>query len=205
MKLNNTKIIGITGGIATGKSTVSNIIKKAGYVVIDGDTIAREVMEKGRLAYKEVVDFFGQDILAKDGSIDRNRLGSIIFSDPKYREKLNRIVHPHIFHRIKELIEEHRSGVDILFLDIPLLIETIDEIGERGIQLDEIWLVYTDESTQLERLMKRDAIGRTEAINKIRSQIPIELKRKYATRIIDNRGDLDMLNKQMNKIMDDIV
>ncbi|NLJ78164.1 MAG: dephospho-CoA kinase [Tissierellia bacterium] len=201
----STRLIGITGGIATGKSTVSNIIREFGYMVIDADDIAREVMEKGMPAYRQVVNSFGEEILMPDGSIDRKRLGDIIFNDPKYRKRLNNIVHPHIFMRMKELIEEYSNEGNIVFLDIPLLIETMEGIQDSGIPLDEIWLVYTDESTQLQRLMKRDCIDRSEAIGRLRSQMPIESKRKYATRIIDNRGDLDILNRQMNKLMNDII
>ncbi|NLJ98979.1 MAG: dephospho-CoA kinase [Tissierellia bacterium] len=205
MKPNNVKIIGITGGIATGKSTVSNIIKKAGYIVIDADKIAREVMKKGAPAYEEIIDTFGKEVLKDDKTIDRKKLGNIIFADILWREKLNNIVHPYIFNRMEELIDQYSRQEKLLFLDIPLLIEELDKMKKDGINLDEIWLVYVDEATQLDRLMKRDSIDRLEGIKRIKAQMPIELKREYATRIIDNRGDLEMLNRQMIKIMDEII
>lgn len=205
MKPNNAKIIGITGGIATGKSTVSNIIKKAGYIVIDADKIAREVMKKGAPAYEEIIDTFGKEVLKDDKTIDRKKLGNIIFADILWREKLNNIVHPYIFNRMEELIDQYSRQEKLLFLDIPLLIEELDKMKKDGINLDEIWLVYVDEATQLDRLMKRDSIDRLEGIKRIKAQMPIELKREYATRIIDNRGDLEMLNRQMIKIMDEII
>ncbi len=205
MKPNNAKIIGITGGIATGKSTVSNIIKKAGYIVIDADKIAREVMKKGAPAYEEIIDTFGKEVLKDDKTIDRKKLGNIIFADILWREKLNNIVHPYIFNRMEELIDQYSRQERLLFLDIPLLIEELDKMKKDGINLDEIWLVYVDEATQLDRLMKRDSIDRLEGIKRIKAQMPIESKREYATRIIDNRGDLEMLNRQMIKIMDEII
>lgn len=205
MKANNPKLIGITGGIATGKSTVSNIIKEAGYKLIDADKIAREVMEKGRPAYKKTIEAFGKEILEDEETIDRKKLGQIVFKDSLSRSKLDSIVHPYVFNQIKERIDEYGQEQKILFVDIPLLIEERKNLKKYNIHLDEIWLVYVDKSTQLDRLIKRDGISREEAIQKIKSQMPIQSKKEYASRIIDNRKDLKDLNQQMKKIMDKII
>ena len=192
------KIIGLTGGIASGKSTVSNIIKSLGYRVIDADIISREVVEKGKAAYLGVVEHFGQDILDEDGNIDRKKLGNIIFNNPVEREKLNSIVHPYILDSIKDCIKKDKKST-LIFVDIPLLIEVLDSLKIKGIEFDEIWLVYVDEKTQLERLIKRDNITKEEAIKKIRAQMSMDAKIKYATRVINNTGTKEALEFQVKK------
>jgi dephospho-CoA kinase len=201
MKQNSTRIIGITGGIATGKSTVSNIIKKLGYKVIDADIIAREVVQKGKPAYEEIVKYFGNTIIDEFGNINRKKLGNIVFVDEKKREKLNCITHPYIMEAIKQSIYDNINE-KIIFLDIPLLIETMDKLKDYDIHLDEIWLVYVDEESQIQRLMARDNISRNEALNKIRAQMPMEMKKKYATVVIDNRGSVEELQKQVKNLID---
>ncbi|MCF6465392.1 dephospho-CoA kinase [Clostridium sp. Cult2] len=204
MSQNKQKIIGLTGGIATGKSTVSNIIKSLGYKVIDADKIAKDVVKKGNPAYKEIIDTFGQEILDEGNVINRKKLGAIIFKYSLMRRRLNDIVHPYVFKTMKELIDKYQKE-SIIFVDVPLLIEEIDKFRGYGITLDEIWLIYLDEKTQLDRLIKRDLISEEEAIRKIQSQMPIELKREYATRIIDNRKDIKSLEEQVEKIIDEVI
>lgn len=205
MKQSNIKIVGLTGGIATGKSTVAKIIKEYGYKVIDADKIARDVVKKDEPAYKKIVRNFGQEILNEDKSLNRKKLGGIIFRDELLRKKLNSIVHPYIFKTIKELIEEYSKIEKYIFVDIPLLIEEMDKSNEYEIYFDEIWLVYADEKTQLDRLIKRDSISKKEGIERIRAQMPIDLKREYATKIIDNRGSFEALKKQMEKVFYEII
>ena len=205
MKQSNIKIVGLTGGIATGKSTVAKIIREYGYKVIDADEIARKVVEEGRPAYEEIVRGFGEDILNEDKSLNRKKLADIIFKDKKLREKLNSIAHPYIFKTIKELIEEYSKIEKYIFVDIPLLIEEMDKSNEYEIYFDEIWLVYANEKTQLDRLIKRDSISKKEGIERIRAQMPIDLKREYATKIIDNRGSFEALKKQMEKVFYEII
>jgi dephospho-CoA kinase len=205
MKQNNCKIIGLTGGIATGKSTVSNIIRKKGYKVIDADEIAKDVVEKDKPAYKEIVKIFGDTILNEDKSINRKKLGSIVFKEDIIRKKLNDIVHPYVFKTIQELILKYIYNEKYIFVDIPLLFEEIDKFNKYGIHFHEIWLVYADEKTQLYRLMKRDFINKKEGLERIKAQLPMEIKREYATKIIDNRGDLKTLEKQTEKIIDEIM
>lgn len=198
------KVIGLTGGIATGKSTVSNIIKDMGYKVIDADLIAREVVEKGKAAYLEIVEHFGKDILDEDENINRKKLGSIIFNDKAKREILNSIVHPYILNSIKERIEGEKYR-ELIFVDIPLLIEVLDDLNAKGIYFDEIWLVYVDEKKQLERLMERDKIEKEEAIRKIKAQMPMEVKIKYATKVIDNSGGKEALRTMVKKMVEEAI
>lgn len=204
MKQSNTKIIGLTGGIASGKSTASNIINKLGFKVIDADKIARDVQEIGKPAYREIVDYFGEEIVDIYGNINRKALGNVVFNNDSEREKLNRIVHPYIFKAIKESIDRN-SDKKILFVDIPLLIEQVDNLNKHKIEFDEIWLVYVDEKTQITRLMERDSIDKEEALKKIRAQMPIELKKNYVTRIIDNRGDIETLEEQIRQKIKDVI
>ncbi|HHV46901.1 MAG TPA: dephospho-CoA kinase [Tissierellia bacterium] len=204
MNQNNRKIIGLTGGIASGKSTVSNILKFMGFNVIDADVISREVVEIGKPAYFEIIEHFGRDIIDEDGNINRKKLGSIIFNDDNEREKLNLIVHPYIFAAIKDYIEKD-SESKIIFVDIPLLIEVLDDLQFHGIHFDEIWLVYVDEEIQLKRLMERDSIGKEEAIKRIEAQMPMCLKKKYATRIIDNSGEKNELEGKVKKLVEEVI
>lgn len=201
MKQNKCKIIGITGGIATGKSTVSSILIKKGYQLIDADKIAREVVEVGKPAYTEIVKEFGEGILLEDRSLDRKALGKIVFSNEEARKKLNSITHPHIFESIKDKIEELSKNNSIIFVDIPLLFEEYSSIIQHGINFDEIWLVYVDKDTQIDRLMKRDNITKDEALRKVQSQMDIEEKKKRTSRIIDNSGDISTLEKQVDKLL----
>lgn len=205
MKQINYKIIGLTGGIATGKSTVTNIIRENGYKVIDADKIAKDIVKKDKPAYNKIIEIFGEDILEKDKSINRKKLGNIIFKDRLLREELNNIVHPYVFNSIKDMIIKYSKDNKYIFIDIPLLIEEIDKFKDYGIYFDEIWLVYISEKTQLSRLMKRDNIDEEIGLKKIKSQMSIELKTKYATKIIDNRGNLKTLKKQVNKIISEII
>jgi len=198
---NKCKLIGITGGIATGKSTVANILLKKGYSLIDADKIAREVVEVGKPAYIKIVEEFGENILMKDGSLNRKALGKIIFSKKEAREKLNSITHPYIFNSIKEKIEVLSKDNPIIFIDIPLLFEEYSSLIQHGISFDEIWLVYVDKDTQIDRQMKRDNITRDEAIRKIQAQMDIDEKKKKASKIIDNRGDISSLEKQIDKLL----
>ncbi|MBU5455433.1 dephospho-CoA kinase [Caproiciproducens sp. MSJ-32] len=205
MKHNNCKIIGITGGIATGKSTVTSMLIEKGYKVIDADKIAKQVVSKDSSVYREIVTYFGEDILKNDGTIDRKKLGNLVFRDEYSRKKLNDIVHPHVLLTIKETIKRNMEKEKILFIDVPLLIEEIDNLKKYGIVFDEIWLVYTDEKTQLNRLIRRNGISEEEAIYRIKSQMPIDVKKRYVTRIIDNRGDKKRLEEQVDEVLKEII
>lgn len=191
------KIIGITGGIATGKSTVTKILQDNGYIVVDSDILARKVVEKGKPAYEMIRDKFGDSILNVDKSIDRNKLGKLIFSNDELKSQLNKITHPFIFEELKKEIDKKCGQNRYLFLDIPLLYEEYTSIMELGIVFEEIWLVYVNKDTQLERLMKRDNLDKEESYKRISKQISIEEKRKMSNVIIDNSSDKLMLKSNV--------
>lgn len=180
-------IAGLTGGIATGKSAVSSILREAGAIIIDADNIARDAVKKDLPAWHEIVRIFGKEVLLPDGEIDRAYLGGIIFRDSSKKDILNQIVHPHVIKKTAELIEEIGKNFpdSIVILDVPLLIEAGMDKG-----LEDVILVYTPEQIQVKRLVARDKISEEEALLKVRSQMPIEKKREFATIIIDNRGTL---------------
>ena len=182
---NKQKIIGITGGISTGKSTVTKILTDKNFTVIDADLIAREVLNIGKDAYKELISCFGEEILKPDKSVDRSALGEKIFKSKDLRDRLNSITHPHVMKDIKKSMDEFRDK-EVIFLDIPLLIEVYDDLIKHKIIIDEIWLIYCNKETQIKRLMKRDGIGLEFAINKIEAQMDIEEKKKDADKIICN-------------------
>jgi len=191
------QVIGLTGGIATGKSTVSALLEKAGAVIIDADRIARQVVKKGLPAYREIIENFGESILLPDGEINRSALGDIIFNDPQKKQLLNRIVHPHVRkeqNRQLKNIEKKDPGA-IVILDIPLLIET-----QTYRDLSEVIVVYAPEHIQMKRLMQRDDISKADALTRIRSQMPIEEKKDKATIVIDNSGTRENTRKQTLKL-----
>lgn len=182
-------IAGLTGGIASGKSTVSAFLKDAGAVIVDADKIARDVVQKGQPAWRKIVGAFGRTILLPDGEINRILLGDIIFNDPAQKHVLNQIVHPEVISetttRLAE-IEKNQPG-SVVILDVPLLIESGIDSG-----LSDIIVVYVPESIQIQRLMDRDALTQAQALARIRSQMPIEEKKKRATIVIDNSGGLEI-------------
>jgi len=186
-------VVGLTGGIATGKSTVSRILADAGARIIDADKIAREVVAPGALAYDAIIRAFGKSILLADGPIDRKRLGQLIFNDPHQKAILDAIVHPKVFGQLKKQIAEYAGQRPnlVIIMDIPLLFET----GAHE-DLTEIVVVYVPESIQLKRLMKRDGIDQNEAMARIRSQMPIDMKRQKATFVIDNSGKTEATRRQ---------
>ena len=184
--MNQNKVIGLTGSIATGKSQVSNYLKNKGIKVIDADLIARDVANYKTVKNK-IKREFGDD-LYKDEKLDRKKLAEIIFAKKIHRQKLNSIMHPEIYKKIKK---ESDSADGLVFIDIPLLFENEDLNKKYGLVFDEIWLVYVDRERQIERLMKRDDISKEYAEEKINSQIPVEEKRKKSDVIIDNSGTLE--------------
>lgn len=188
------RVIGITGSIATGKSTVTDILKDLGYNVIDADKIAHQLMKVGNENYDAIVSYFGDKILNPDKSINRIKLGNIVFNDKKQLNKLNNLTHDNIFNKIKENIEFYKN--EIIFVDIPLLIE-LKIKGELSIEFDEIWLVYVDRQIQIERLAKRNNISYDEAEKLVNTQINIDDKVQYCDFILDNSKDIDYVKKQI--------
>lgn len=195
------RIIGLTGGIASGKSTVARILERSGIPVIDADQLAREVVAVDTPGYREVVAAFGAEILNTDGTINRALLGNIVFADPEARRRLESVTHPAIRRAAEErLASLERAGEEMVFYMAPLLIET----GAAS-RVDEIWLVYLDEAQQITRLMMRDGISREDALRRIGSQMPMKEKRKHCKIIIDNSGSRAETERQVNAMLRQIM
>ena len=187
-------LAGLTGGIASGKSTVAAMLAAAGARIVDADQIARQVVQRGQPAYDDIIRQFGPAIQMPDGQIDRQALGAIVFSDKAAQQTLNDIVHP----RVHEVIQAHIHTLarihpdDPVILDVPLLIES----GWHEF-LPVVILVYVPEAVQQARLMQRDRMGAADAMARIRAQMPIDAKRAYADYIIDNTGTLEATRRQV--------
>lgn len=178
-----TKVIGLTGGIATGKSTVAELLKAHGFKIVDADIASRKAVEKGSEGLKNVVAEFGEEALTEEGEMNREYIGQQIFYDDLKREKLNAIIHP----IVREIMENEKKqylaqGHDVV-MDIPLLFEN-------GLEktVDEVWLVYTSPSIQIDRLMERNQLSIEDAKARIYSQISIDKKSRMADVVIDNFG-----------------
>ena len=192
MQNNKPYIIGITGGIGTGKSQVSRYLTSLGYTVIDADQVAREVVEPGEVAWMKVLDRFGESVLNPDKTLNRRKLGEIIFGDDALRLELNDILHPLIRMRINAYIEQYHSE-SVIFIDVPLLFET--ESRER---YDEVVLIYAPDEVALSRILDRDRLSTELLTKKIESQLSIEIKRQLADTVIYNIGTLDELKEEVN-------
>lgn len=191
------KVIGLTGNIGCGKSVVARMFEELGARVIDADLIARLVVEPGEPAWNEIVQTFGEAILNSDGTINRGKLGEIVFNDKEKREALNRITHPRIIERIKELIEEFRKeNVEVVIVEAALIVEK----GGMKPLINDLIVVTADEEAQIRRLIERNALSREEALSRIKSQMPLSEKVKYATYLIDNSGTLDETRKQVEEV-----
>lgn len=188
------KIIGITGSIATGKSTAAQMIRDLGYKVIDSDKVGHRLMKKGEINYTNVVGFFGTQILDKSGEIDRQKLSSIVFGHEDSLSKLNELTHPNIFMALKDEIEA--SNDSIVFVELPLLFELKNE-NKLDLDIDEYWLVYVDQQTQISRLMDRNGYSYEEAQKRINSQMSIEDKKVLSDFIIRNDDDLNNMREQI--------
>jgi len=190
-------IIGLTGGIASGKSTVSNMLKDMNIPVVDADIEARLAVEKGEPAYHKIVEAFGEGILLSNGEIDRQKLGSIIFHDTEKRQLLNGIVHPEVRNRMNKQIEGARKrGEKVIVLDIPLLFES-----KLTHMADKTVLVNVDADIQLKRLMERNQLTKEEAEARINSQMPLSEKVALADVVINNNGSLAETRKQIAELV----
>ncbi len=189
------KIVGLTGGISSGKSTVSSYLKQLKIPVIDADEVARKVVEPNSQGAIEIRKTFGNDVFEEDGSLNRQKLGELVFSNAENRQKLDELLQPLIKIMILDEIEVHRqNGENMIVLDLPLLFEKhYEELCE------EIIVVYVPEELQLERLMKRNQYTKQEALSRIDSQLSIEEKRKRATVLLDNQGTIQQLYHQVEQ------
>ncbi|KKB74898.1 MULTISPECIES: dephospho-CoA kinase [Bacillus] len=193
-----TLVIGLTGGIASGKSTVAHMFQKRGITVVDADVIAKEAVEKGMPAYRKIAETFGDGVLLDNGGIDRKKLGELVFQNEDKRMQLNAIVHPEVRKTmIKERDEAIQAGERFVVLDIPLLYES-------GLEhlTDKVLVVWVPKELQLERLMKRNSLSEEEALNRIHAQLPLDEKRKKADAVIDNSGGLNDTENQLQELIE---
>lgn len=185
--------LGLTGGIASGKSTVTAMLRELGALIIDADKVARKVVEPYAPAWHDIVKAFGSNVLLPNDFIDRKLLGEIVFNNPQKLKQLEDIIHPKIREEFnKQMADAEQQGAKIVVLDIPLLIET-----DWKDNVDLIWLVYVDEKTQLARLQKRDNLTYDRALQRIKKQIPLKNKIKHAQVVINNEHDIDNTRSQV--------
>ena len=195
-------IVGLTGGIASGKSSAGKIIEKLGGIIVDSDALARWVVQPGEPALEKIVQRFGTVVLDKNGALDREKLRNIVFHDDTALGDLNAIVHPAVYGEIAREMDEYRKNPkdNILFLDIPLLYESGGEA-----LVDAVVVVYVDRETQIQRLIARDGFAREEAENRIDKQMSLDEKRDRADFVIDNRGTVDDLESVTVRVFKELV
>ena len=179
-------LVGLTGGIATGKSTVSAMFRNLGAEIIDADRLARDVVAPGEPALAEIARVFGPHVLLPDGSLDRKALGTVVFADAEQRRTLERITHPAIRERFARRLADLESArfTGVVLFDAAVLVESGNHRN-----MDRLVVVVTDEATELARLMARDGLAHEEALARVRSQLPVAEKAKLADHVIDNTGD----------------
>jgi dephospho-CoA kinase len=195
------KIIGLTGGTGSGKSTVAGIARQLGAKVIDADIVAREVVKKGQTALEEIVWYFGTEVLLESGELDRKKLGRIVFADKEKLRLLNQITHKYIIHNIKEeiKIEMRKNTYNIIIIDAAILIESgLYEI------CDAVWVVVANKEERIRRIMERDQLSLTEAQNRINSQMAESEMKKYASAVINNDNDIESVRFQVTQLINQI-
>ncbi len=194
---NNCLIVGLTGGIASGKSTVSNILEELGALHIDFDLIARQVVEPGTHGLEAIVNYFGMQILAEDGTLDRKKLAKIVFQDFEKRKMLENFTHPPIYEEFFKQIDAiaKKDPDAVIQVSIPLLIEQSMQSA-----FDNLIIVYVSQKTQIDRLAQRDGISIKEAANILKSQLPIDEKVGFANFIINNESTVEETRKQVKEV-----
>lgn len=186
------RIIGITGGIASGKSTVTNFLRKQGFQVVDADAVVHQLQKPGGRLFKALVQHFGQEIILANGELNRPLLASLIFSNPEEQEWSKRIQGEIIREELATLRDQFAQTEEIFFMDIPLLFEQAYSAW-----FDETWLVYVGRDVQVERLMKRNQLSKDETEFRLAAQWPLEKKKDLASQILDNNGSRDQLLTQV--------
>ena len=190
------KTIGLTGGIGSGKSTVSQILSELGADVLDADKVGHQCYQPGTGTWQDVVDAFGQAIVAPDGSIDRKKLGAIVFGEPEALIRLNRIMHPRMYDIMEDRIKEYRrDGVEVVVLEAALLFEA----GWTPL-VDDIWVTVASEPTVVQRVMERTGLPEEQILSRIRSQLSVEERIKKADLVIHNDGSFDELREKVEKL-----
>lgn len=191
------KIIGITGGISSGKSTVTNFLRQRGFQVVDADALVHQLQAPGGRLYNILVEHFGNQVVLKNGQLNRPLLASLIFSNPEEQEWSKETQGQVILEELSALKNQLAQTEAIFFMDIPLLFEQGYESW-----FDEVWLIYLDRETQIERLMNRDKLSLEAAESRLASQWSLDKKKKLATHIIDNSGSLDQLLSQIISLLE---
>ena len=191
------KIIGITGGIASGKSTVTNFLRQKGFEVVDADALVHQLQKPGGRLYQILVAHFGEKVLLEDGGLDRPLLASLIFSNSEEREWSKQTQGQIIREELRVLKDKFSETEELFFIDIPLLFEQ-----DYASWFDETWLVYVSRDTQLDRLMNRDQLSKESAETRLASQWPLEEKKKFATYILDNNGSREQLLNQVVTLLE---
>ena len=191
------KIIGITGGIASGKSTVTNFLREQGFQVVDADAVVHQLQKPGGRLYQLLVQHFGQEIILENGELNRPLLASLIFSNPEEREWSKQTQGEIIREELAALREQLAQTETIFFMDIPLLFEQ-----NYANWFDETWLVYVDRDVQVERFMKRDQLSKEVAESRLAAQWSLEEKKKLASHVLDNNGNRDQLLDQVSFLLD---
>ena len=193
-----TRVIGLTGGIGSGKSSVARMFEKLGATVIDADRLVHEVQAPGSPVLARIAEAFGPEVIGPDGGLDREALAAIVFRDPEARRKLNAIVHPAVGAAMLARVKEAReAGARLVVLDIPLLLETG---GARAFGLDAVVVVYAREEQQVARQLERNGYGREEAERRVRAQMSLEEKRRLADHVIDNSGSREATERQVREL-----
>jgi dephospho-CoA kinase len=198
----NRKVIVITGGIATGKTTVAQYLKKRGYTVIDADELVRFLYQKGEKVYLQLVELVGDTILNDACEIDRRKLTEYIFENEDHLKSVNRIVHQAVVQEINNRLKKE-AGKNV-FLDIPLMIEEKEKLMDYGLNYDEIWLVYANEETQVNRLLKRDDRDPDKSMMLLRSQMPIKDKKEQSDKVLYNMSSLEDLYNDIDDLLKEI-
>ncbi|HDK7511509.1 TPA: dephospho-CoA kinase [Staphylococcus aureus] len=192
------KVIGLTGGIASGKSTVSELLSVFGFKVVDADKAAREAVKKGSKGLAQVREVFGDEAIDENGEMNRRYMGDLVFNHPEKRLELNAIIHPIVRDIMEEEKQEYlKQGYNVI-MDIPLLFE-----NELENTVDEVWVVYTSESIQMDRLMQRNNLSLEDAKARVYSQISIDKKSRMADHVIDNLGDNLELKQNLERLLEE--
>ncbi|HDZ6203972.1 TPA: dephospho-CoA kinase [Staphylococcus aureus] len=192
------KVIGLTGGIASGKSTVSELLSVFGFKVVDADKAAREAVKKGSKGLAQVREVFGDEAIDENGEMNRRYMGDLVFNHPEKRLELNAIIHPIVRDIMEEEKQEYlKQGYNVI-MDIPLLFE-----NELENTVDEVWVVYTSESIQMDRLIQRNNLSLEDAKARVYSQISIDKKSRMADHVIDNLGDKLELKQNLERLLEE--
>ena len=190
------KVIGLTGGIGSGKSTVSQLLAELGAVILDADKVGHEAFKPNTEAWREVVAAFGRQIVTPSGEIDRKKLGEIVFGHPESLSRLNQIMHPRMYDMVKAQIEDYRrQGVDVVVLEAAILIE-----ANWTSLVDEVWVTVVPEGKVLERLKQQRGLEEEQTLARIRNQLSSEERVKHANVIINNDGDLDEVKAKVKEL-----